>query len=241
MQSQIFLRQKAISAAKNACWDEAIQLNQEILKRDLKNLEAMNRLGLALLKNKDQKTAKKIFRQVLEIDKSNILANKHLMKLKNHETPPDIIFNNQVDFIEEPGKSKIVSLHRLSSKTLLKTLKVGQSCGLQIKSRYISVTDEKGKHVGAIPEDLSFRMSSLIKTGNRYSCVIYKVSDNQCFVQLKELERSKRNAQTLSFPAKLSNKISLNEDFILEKDIPVETGEEDDFEDKISQISGRKS
>ncbi len=232
MQSQLLLRQQAIQSAKDANWLEAIQLNQAIVSQNPRDLEALNRLGLAYLKNGQNTEAKKTFLLVLSLDKSNIIANKHLKNIKNNGNTPDIVFSNNIDFIEEPGKSKIVSLHRLTSKNLLSHLKVGQSCQLQIKNRYISVTDEDGHHIGALPEDLSFRLSNLIKTGNIYSCVIYKVCDNQCAVQLKEVERSKRNAQVLSFPAKIQNKLnSLNDDFVLEEDIPFETGlEENDFE-----------
>lgn len=236
-QSQIALRQQAIAAAKNADWTMAITTNQQIVEQNPLDLEAMNRLGLAYLKNSQTKEAKATFQRVLEIDKSNIIANKHLKNIKNNETTPDIIFNDQVNFIEEPGKSKIISLHRLTSKSVLKMLKVGQSCQLQIKNRYISVTDEQNHHIGALPEDVSFRLSNLIKTGNKYSCFIYKVCDNQCFVQIKEIERSKKNAQVLSFPAKVQNRLNtLNDDFLIEEDIPFETGLEDDDYDVYGEL-----
>jgi tetratricopeptide (TPR) repeat protein len=232
MQNQMLLKQEAINAAKNADWSKAISINQEILQNYGNDLEAMNRLGLALLKNKQTAEAKKIFSQVVNLDSSNIIANKHLEKIKKNETSTDIIFDQNNDFIEEPGKSKIVTLHRLTGKDQLQKLKVGQSCLLQLKNRYISVTDEHNKHIGALPEDISFRLSKLISNGNEYRCVIYKINDKQCLIQIKETYRSKKNENVISFPSKVQNNLVLPDDFILEEDIPFEvTGEEEDEEE----------
>lgn len=233
MQNQLLLKQEAINAAKNADWPSAITLNQEILTLTPTDVEAMNRLGLALLKNKQVAEAKKTFKQVLTIDGANIIANKHLLKLKNNEPSSDIIFDQNNDFIEEPGKSKIVTLHRLTNKDQLKKLKVGQIGRLQMKNRYISVVDEDGKHIGALPEDISFRLSKLISNGNEYRCVIYKVNDKQCLVQLKETLRSKKNENIVSFPGKLQNNLALPDDFILEEDIPFEVMDEEEDEDDL--------
>ncbi len=233
MQNQLLLKQEAINAAKNADWPSAITLNQEILTLTPTDVEAMNRLGLALLKNNQPAEAKKTFKQVLTIDGANIIANKHLLKLKNNEPSSDIIFDQNNDFIEEPGKSKIVTLHRLTNKDQLKKLKVGQVGHLQMKNRYISVVDEDGKHIGALPEDISFRLSKLIGNGNEYRCVIYKVNDKQCLVQIKETLRSKKNEHVVSFPGKLQTNLALPDDFILEEDIPFEVMEEEEDEDDL--------
>lgn len=232
MQNQMLLKQEAINAAKNSDWPKAILINQEIVERYGEEPETMNRLGLAYLKNNQATEAKKTFKRILEIDKSNIIANKHLEKIKNNESSVDIIFNQDNDFIEEPGKSKIVTLHRLAGKDQLKKLKVGQICFLQLKNRYISIVDENEKHIGALPEDISFRLSRLISNGNEYRCVIYKVNDKQCLIQVKETFRSKKNEQVVSFPNKTQGNLVLPDDFILEEDIPFEVlGEEEEEED----------
>lgn len=228
----MLLKQEAINAAKNSDWPKAILINQEIVERYGEEPETMNRLGLAYLKNNQAAEAKKTFKRILEIDKSNIIANKHLEKIKNNESSVDIIFNQDNDFIEEPGKSKIVTLHRLAGKDQLKKLKVGQICFLQLKNRYISIVDENEKHIGALPEDISFRLSKLISNGNEYRCVIYKVNDKQCLIQVKETFRSKKNEQVVSFPNKTQGNLVLPDDFILEEDIPFEVlGEEEEEED----------
>jgi tetratricopeptide (TPR) repeat protein len=233
MQNQMLLRQEAINAAKNSDWPKAILINQEIIQNYGNDLEAMNRLGLAFLKNKKENEAKKVFKQVLELDSSNIIANKHLDKIKNKETSADIIFDQNNDFIEEPGKSKIVTLHRLAGKDQLQKLKVGQGCSLQLKNRYISVVDENNKHIGALPEDISFRLSRLITNGNEYRCVVYKINEKQCLVQIKETLRSKKNEQFVSFPSKMQSNLAIPDDFVLEEDIPFEVTNDEEAEEDL--------
>ena len=55
MSNSSLLRAKAIQAVKDSDWENAVLINQEILERSPKNLEAMNRLGLAYLKLKKEK------------------------------------------------------------------------------------------------------------------------------------------------------------------------------------------
>lgn len=239
MQNSALLRAAAIEAVKNSDWTSAVHINQEILTKFPKDLNAMNRLGLAYLKLANDKEAKRVFREVLEIDRSNIIANKHLNKIKNNESTPDIIFNAQADFIEEPGKSKIVTLHRLTSRTQLCKLQTGETCHLQTKNRYISVVDSKKKHIGALPEDISFRLSKLIANGNEYACIVYKVDDKQCCVQLKETFCSKKNAQLQSFPSKkINTQFNFGDEAALDEDVPLEIVHTDDDDDDSNQSEG---
>ena len=71
----MLLRQEAINAAKNANWQQAITLNQEILKQNSHDLEAMNRLGLAQLKIGQPDLAKKTFKQILTIAPTSLPTN----------------------------------------------------------------------------------------------------------------------------------------------------------------------
>lgn len=193
------LRTQAISAAKKGNWDHAVTLNTEILEQAPQDVQALNRLGMAYIQMSKLKEAKATFKQVLEFDKQNTIARKQLDRIskKTMHTLPSFSRNH---FIEEPGKTKIVELHRLAGKQVLDNLAVGQSCILKVKKRYISVETEDGQHVGALPEDISFRLTKLMETGNTYHCSIQTCSGNQCLVYLKELSRSARNSDIHSFP-----------------------------------------
>lgn len=228
MSVQADLRNLAIKDAKNGDWQQAVAHNLQILELTPDNTNALNRLGIAYVQVGNLKEAKKIFSTVLELDKNNKIAAKHLDKLHNNQVcvPPSF---GKSQFIEEPGKTKTVPLFRLAGKNVLDTVSVGKQCELKIKNRFISVEID-GKYVGALPEDLSFRLTKLMNAGNRYECLIRSCNPKNCDVFLKEIFQSQKNVGTHSFPP---NKMSLNplseldDAVVLEENIPVEIVETD--------------
>jgi tetratricopeptide (TPR) repeat protein len=216
------LQLQAVNAAKNSHWDQAVTLNEAILEIDGENLGALNRLGLSYLQVKKPGKARKCFKQALEIDCSNSIAKKNLDKIKNKQnTAPNF---SQEHFIEEPGKTKIIELHRLAGKETLLGLAPGQPCELKIKKRYVSIESD-GKYVGTLPEDLSFRLTKLIKRNNKYECFIHTACPKSTFVYIKEIKRSKQNKNLHSFPLNknlIATISDIEEKFFLEENIPME-------------------
>ena len=212
------LRIQAISAAKHSRWDEAVQVNSEILEQEATDVQALNRLGLAHLHLEDTTAAKTAFQAVLGIDKHNSIAHKQLERIAKKATHNLPSFSRN-HFIEEPGKTKIVELHRLAGKQVLDNLAVGQTCQLKMKQRYISIETEDGKYIGALPEDISFILSKLITTGNTYHCSIQTCSNNQCLVYLKELSRAAKNSDIHSFPLnkQAANQVDIDERLLLDE------------------------
>ncbi len=208
MNSQTALFQ-AIAAAKQQNWASAIEYNQIILKLNPNDVGALNRIGIAYLQQGEVEQARQSFQSVLSIDKSNVIAKKNLTKLNNNQVLVSPTFCNQ-DFIEEPGKTKTVELHRLAGKNILDGLAIGQECELKPKSRYISV-ESKGVYIGALPEDISFRLAKLIETGNRYSACIRSFSANHCSAYLQETFRDPKNQDVYSFPPSKNNLAAINE------------------------------
>ncbi|OGJ38315.1 MAG: hypothetical protein A2383_03595 [Candidatus Pacebacteria bacterium RIFOXYB1_FULL_39_46] len=246
MKKYATLVQEAIAAAKTQAWEDAIKINEQILERSNNDLGALNRLGLAYAQLGKPIKARQAFKAVLEKDKSNLIAKKHLDNLKNKNGTAAPISNTY--FIEEPGRTKIAELHRLAPKNTLIKLRVGEPCKLvSKKNKYLSIATESGKYIGALPDDLSYRLNKLIKRGNEYQCLVHSFSENSCSVHLREIKISAKNKHFQSFPVgKLNNKIisSLNadEEFLIEDDIPVETGEHEndrnkEFEDTLEKIN----
>ncbi|MGD9129029.1 MAG: tetratricopeptide repeat protein [Candidatus Woesebacteria bacterium] len=230
MQKLSALRIQAIQAAKCLDWEKAIEINQEILEQNENDLEALNRLGLAYLQSKQVKKAKKTFLKVLKLDKTNKIAKKHLKKIKNKQINNITQFSTN-EFIENPGKSKNIPLHRLANKQILESLSIGQTCRLVPKSRYISVETEDKTYIGALPEDLSFRLTKLIQSGNHYLCSISCFSAKQCIIHIQEVETSKENSHISSFPVKkvnYSKEDKIRSDFVIGNDIPVQSSLEDE-------------
>ncbi len=199
------LRHQAVNAAKNGDWHQAVALNSQIIAESPSDTHAHNRLGVAYLQLRQLDAAKSSFKQVLQIDKTNAIAKRHLERIKDNFVSVAPAFSNQ-SFIEEPGKTRAVELHRLAGRQVLNQLSVGQECQLIIKKRYISI-EMNDVYIGALPEDLSFRLSKLIEKGNEYTCVIRSCSGNHCCVYLKETVRSAANTDVHSFPP---SKMSMN-------------------------------
>ncbi len=196
------LQKQAIMAAKQLDWDKAIETNSQILSLDELNIQALNRLGAAYLQKKQPKKAKKQFKKVLQIDKTNSIAKKNLTKIKNNIKPNITAFSNK--FIDEPGKSQSIELCRLTNKKVLQEVGIGQSCTLIIKNRFISVKIND-RYIGALPEDISFRLSKLIKTGNEYKTTIKTCNEKECSVHIAEDKVAKKNKNIPSFSIKSNN------------------------------------
>ena len=244
MRKYASLVQDAIAAAKEQDWEKAVEINEEILERDADDLGALNRLGLAYMQLGKPYKSRDAFKAVLEKDKSNLIAKKHLENLKNKNGTASPLSNTY--FIEEPGKTKLVEMHRLAQKDVLTQLRVGQPCKLVIKkNKYISVETEADQYLGALPDDLSYRLSKLIKRGNQYRCLVHSFTENTCNVHLRETKADAKNKHLQSFPAGRVNHLAANivdEEFLIEDDIPVETGEHesdqsDEFKDALEKIN----
>jgi len=222
MSQVLKLQQQAISAAKNRDWKKAFQANQELLKIRPSDINTLNRLGATYLQLKKPQKAKQTFKQVLNIDRSNKLAQKHLLRIKNKQKISLPAFSNEY-FIEEPGKTKSIELYRLADKNVLKKVSIGQKCLLQPKNRYISVCVDE-TYIGSLPEDLSFRLAKLIKSGNKYSCRIRSCNGIQCVAHIREIKRSNSNRNIASFPNnQIVTTTTINEvdESMIEQDIPV--------------------
>jgi len=239
--SQILkLQRQAINAAKNQEWEKAAQLNQELIELKPLDTNALNRLGATYLQlNKIQK-AQQTFKQVLEIDQSNRLATKHLQRIKEKQATALPSFSNE-SFIEEPGKTKSIELYRLADKNVLKKVAIGQECTMVPKNRYISVF-VNNTYVGSLPEDLSFRLAKLIKSGNKYACRVRSCDGIRCIVHIRETERSAKNKNIASFANSQTSAtaVTINEvdESMIEKNIPVEIVDTDtDAEKTLEDIS----
>jgi tetratricopeptide (TPR) repeat protein len=193
------LKNLAVSAAKQGEWQKAVEHNQAILEQTPRDTVALNRLGVAFLQLKDVGAAEQTFNHVLELDKTNTIAKRHLSRISDKDTEHAVAFCSET-FIEEPGKTKVISLLRVASKPVLSKLSVGQACVLKPKKRFISIETLTGEYLGSLPEDISFRLSKLIDSGNQYECNIRSCSATHCCVYLKETLQSAVNANTHSFP-----------------------------------------
>lgn len=193
----------AINAALNSNWEKAVKLNKDILETNPRDTDALSRLGYAYINCGNFKKAKIVLKKVLKLDPFNPIAAKNLKKLngsflKNvnnvHSISPKV-------FLEEPGVTKTVNLVHLSTKSVLSAIHCGQEVDIIPKKNRIEIRVDD-VYLGALPDDLAFRLRKLMKLGNKYCAFIKAVDENQLTVIIREMIRGKK-VKDASFTIKL--------------------------------------
>lgn len=200
------LAKKAIEAALEGRWDDAINLNEEILKYDPNDVDALNRIGRAYFEKNEIRKAKLYFSRVLEIDKFNPIATRMLQKLKGKNKRRQINASdvNPLYFIEEPGKTKVVSLLNLGDPSLILTLNSGDKLNFNFGKHRVSLFAGKDRYVGRLPDDLATRIIRLNKNGYFFEAFVKSADEKKVIIFIKEIKRPKQ-FNSPSFPVEKKN------------------------------------
>ncbi len=195
------LKQQAIQIALNGDWKEAARLNIEILKENPKDTESLNRLAFALTALGNFKQAKEAYEKVLAVDPLNPIAQRGIRKLNtpgNHSTgiPTHLVSNM---FLEESGKTKIISLVNTAPAKTLRNLQVGQSVQMIKKRNKIFVQDESKEYIGVLPDDVGRRLIKFMDGGNQYESYVKSGNDHDIMIFIKEVKRATRFKNQPSF------------------------------------------
>lgn len=230
------LTAEAIQAALSQNWPSAISANTSILKEDKHNIDALNRLGFAHLQSGQFTAARETFEKVIKLDRYNQIASRNLKKLTTIKRKDlDRSAGHSISplmFLEEPGKTKIAPCVNLAPLTVLSTLTAGQEVSLKAKNHCVEIRDSHGSYLGALPDDLSYRMIKLLKAGNTYQVYVKGFGKNLLTVFIREEKRSRILADQPSFVSAV-NYTSLGADSqaTVEKPDVTATGEEETGED----------
>lgn len=198
----VISEKKAIEAAIQGAWQKAIEINSKILKKEPQNIAALNRLARAYWETGDLTVSKKIYQKVLKLDQSNPIALKNLKRLtdkgKKSRAESKKLPAAEI-FLEEPRKTKVVQVTRLTSPQRLAEIDSGDEVILVPKKRFIAVTHQNGVHLGSLPEDISLRLIPFIKGGNRYEAFVKKVDRHNLEILIREISRGHRFKDLPSF------------------------------------------
>ncbi len=224
------LAQRAIDAALLNQWQEAVKLNQKIIKKDPKNVPALNRLTKAFLELGKKKDGRATIKKVLSIDKFNPIALKNLNKIGVSTAKKGFLGPSDPDlFIEEPGKTKTISLINLADKAVINKLAIGEEVKLVPRQRRISLLTQTDVYIGKLPDDSSQRLISLIKGGNKYQAFIRSTSDG-VKVFLRETFRSKKFANFPSFVSQESEYQSFTPPDLVHEEPPEMINEDEELD-----------
>ena len=196
----------AIALALSSRWEEAADLNREIVEDFPRDVEACNRLGKALSELGQYKEAKEAFRRALEISPANGIARKNLQRLAHlneeaavpkhgSKVPPQL-------FIEERGKTATVSLNQLPADWGHLRMAPGDAVELRISDDGLTVESPEGQYLGEIDPKLGQRLARLIQGGNRYAAAVTSVQEQGLVVMIKETYQHRSQHGTVSFPNK---------------------------------------
>lgn len=206
--------QSAIEAALCQKWQEAFDLNKVILKNDPKNVNALNRLGFAAIKLGKYADAKTAFDKVLKLDPYNRIAEANGKKIsveKNKSGVHDDVILTPSLFLEESGKTKIIECVHPAPAKVLSTLACGQILTMKVKKHGIDLRDCHGTYVGALPDDIAFKLGKFIEGGNEYSVYVKHVAKGNITVFVRELKRGKKFQKQPSFTSMINYMPSVRE------------------------------
>lgn len=222
--------QTAITFALAGKWEDAVSTNLKILKTNPEDTEALCRLTRSYFELGKISEAKKTANKVIEIEPGNQIALKFIEKLKllkgvaNPGYSPTCCTES---FLEEPGKTKIVSLLNLGNPEVFINLDPGEEVNLVAYSHRVSVNSLKGEYIGRLPDDIAARLKDLIKRGNKYQTLIKSVDCKEVAIFIREVEKSKNTNGSLSFPPEKIDYVSFTPPELVHSDTPnVETTEE---------------
>ncbi len=138
------LNKKAIDAALKANWKEAVELNSQILGKDPKNIDAKIRLGRAYIQTADFLRAKKMFKEVLQIDPINTVAQKNY-KLASEKKIEKKRFSpiDPKSLLKEPGTTLEVQLVIEARRLGADDFMPGENLLLKIEKRSAVVLRQK--------------------------------------------------------------------------------------------------
>ncbi len=195
------LSQKAITAATSGNWNEAIDINLKILKNSPEDIDALNRLAKAYAELGKIPKAISTVRKVLKINPFDRIASKNLEKWKKAKSGQTSPCNQATadSFIEEPGKTKIVSLVYTADPKTIASLDAGDEVSILLKGGSLQILTKDGRYIGRLTDDIASRLKKLIKMGNIYQLFIKSIESNKVKVFIREVKRSKKAEKIPSF------------------------------------------
>lgn len=199
------LAEQAISAALEADWPRAIELNKRILEAVPEETEARNRLGRAHLEQGKLDDAKAAFAEVLKLEPNNSIALRNqarITSLVEHRTKPHLTKTRTQSrlFIEDMGKTGILRLMNPAPSHVLFKYSPGADAELREQDGLVAVHARDGEMLGFLEPKVGRRLLELLKSGNQY--VVALVANDQVNprVAIRETFQSPENAHRISFP-----------------------------------------
>jgi hypothetical protein len=197
---------EAIDMAMQARWSEAVELNIALTRDFPNDVDSFNRLGRAYMELGKYSLAREAYSQAQGLDPYNAIAARNLRRLNdlsesdNEEVETDRVEPHQ--FIEELGKSGVVTLHELSPKEDRARMVAGDRVTLRAESGNLNVYNSRGVYMGKVDTKFAPRLVRLMAGGNQYAASVVKSTMDMMTVIIREIYQHPSQAGKLSFPPK---------------------------------------
>jgi hypothetical protein len=197
---------EAIDMAMQARWQEAVEINKEIVTNFPEDVDTYNRLGRAYLELGQYKLSREAYKKSVELDPYNTIANRNLRRLKDmKDMGKTEVETDKVEpqkFIEEIGKAGVVILEALAQKEKRASTVAGDKAVLKIEGSYLAVENSRGEYLGRIEPKHAPRLIRLMLGGNKYSAFVVKSTADGMTVMVRETYQDPSQVGKLSFPPK---------------------------------------
>ncbi len=195
---------EAIDLAMQARWQEAVDVNKEIIESFPEDVDAFNRLGRAYMELGDFPQAKEAYGRSVKLDPYNAIAGRNLRRLndlkKSAKTAVETDKVEPQQFIEEIGKAGVVALQELAPKEERALTVAGDKAVIKVQGSSLVVENGRGEYLGKVDPKHALRLIRLMLGGNKYSAVVVKSTADHMTVMVRENYQHPSQAGKLSFP-----------------------------------------
>jgi hypothetical protein len=203
---------EARRAAIEGRWLEAININQTLIERSPRDVDALNRLGKAHYELGQYRSAYEAYGRALEADPASIIARRNLERL---EPLQDTEAENPVPasvhpparmgvFIQEAGKTYVDDLVNPAPSAHLRYITAGEMLQIARDGENVVFVDSNGDYVGAPEPRLNRRLAWLIDKGNTYEVFVTANAGDHVRVIIREVGKSDEMAYEMSFPEQVN-------------------------------------
>lgn len=199
------IKDEAIKAMLLGNWQNATSLNKTLLKENPNDIDTLNRLAYAFTVLGKLKDAKSTYNRVLKLDTLNQIALRNIKRLsevgfrKALKNKSNNYKTLNHAFLEETGKTKIITLINLAQPKVITMLSAGQSLLICIKRSKIFIQDQNKQYIGVLPDDIGKRLIKLMKGGNEYDSYVKFANSHNVTIFIKEAKRASRYKDFPSF------------------------------------------
>lgn len=195
--------EQAIQLAMKNRWDEAAQLNREILDLFPRDIDAQNRLGKALMELGRYAESREAYGAAVKIDPMNGIATKNLQRLEKlieegAAAPPPTAVDPRL-FIEESGKTTVTQLTDIRRSDAVAKLTAGDQLRLDPRGKQVMVLDSSGNEIGRVEPKLEQTLVRLLQMKNQYAVFVTASSEHSVNVIIRETSRSAEMGHRPSF------------------------------------------